>query len=281
MENTFFKSPVVTVDWLKENINNDKLILLNATISNPNAKNVEEDNLQIKESRFFDLGKKFSDTSSDLPHTMVSPEVFQEEARKIGINNDSILVVYDKLGVFSSPRVWWMFHAMRFKNIAVLDGGFPAWKKEGGETEEMELKEYPTGNFEAKYHYSSFCDKNYVKDTIDELMITTCDARPEGRFCGTTPEPRPGLRGGHIPNSVNIPFTSIIKDGKIVSKAELEKAFDGISKTHELIFSCGSGVTACILALAATILGYEDITVYDGSWSEWGIPSELPVVEGK
>lgn len=261
------KSPVVSVAWLHENLTAKNLIVLDATI-NKVFDNVLD---QISDSRFFDIKKKFSDLLNPFPSAFPSVEQFQKEARALGINNASAIVVYDDKGIYSSARVWWMFKAFGHHNIAVLDGGFPAWNKAGFSTEKMKIYKGESGDFIAQPQLGFMKFFNDVKDASESKSHNIIDARSAGRFNGTVQEPREGLRMGTIPNSVNLPFTDLLKDGVLKSKKELAKAFYMVADINDdIIFSCGSGLTACVLALGAEISGYKNISVYDGSWTEWG-----------
>ncbi|MEP5613350.1 MAG: sulfurtransferase [Cyclobacteriaceae bacterium] len=275
--------PTVSIDWLKTNLDHPNLILLDASLPKPMAK--AEDNplagIQIPGTLFFDIDHSFSDSSVNLPHTMLPDEDFNREARKLGINNESILVVYDNLGVYSSPRVWWMFRAMGHEEVAVLDGGLPEWVSAGFSTEAKGKRQVSEGDFTGNRQSGFFRNAEEVLRFQSNGDTLTLDARSRGRFEGTEPEPRPGLRGGHIPNSVCLPFSEVVAGNKMKNSLELKKQFDELGVKHQdLVFSCGSGLTACIIALAAQIAGYDKLSVYDGSWSEWGQPGDLPVSTG-
>lgn len=265
------EKPLVSVNWLCQNLDAKNLIVLDATI----PKATELDVIAYKEiiptALFFNLKQKFSNVSAPFPTTFPELKQFQHEAQKLGINQDSLIVVYDDKGVYSSPRVWWLFKAFGFDNVAVLDGGLPAWKKAGFQVSNNYKTLKTAGNFKAKKpkkQMAFFKDMQQHVKTNQRLVV---DARSEARFRCMVDEPRVGLRRGTIPNSVNIPFESLLNSGVMKSEAELQTIFSKIAKPNDaLTFSCGSGITACVLALAATLLGYQNLTVYDGSWTEWG-----------
>ncbi|GAA4947799.1 3-mercaptopyruvate sulfurtransferase [Algibacter agarivorans] len=263
----YLKEPIVSVEWLQNNLVADNLIVLDGTIN----KVFDASQNQIPGARLFDIKKKFSDTSNPFPSAFPSAEQFQKEARALGINNDSAIVVYDDKGIYSSARVWWLFKAFGYTNVAVLDGGFPAWLKAEYPTESMKLYTGDSGDFEANLQPQFMKFFKDVQDASKNKTHNIIDARSAGRFNCTVPEPREGLRMGTIPNSVNLPFTDLLENGILKSKKDLAKAFYMVAdKNDAIIFSCGSGLTACVLALGAEISGYKNISVYDGSWTEWG-----------
>ena len=233
---------------------------------------------QIKDARFFDLKMKFSDLTSEFPNTMQVPSEFSESARQLGINKNSAIVVYDDLGIYSSPRVWWMFKAMGHPNIAVLNGGLPEWEKKGMPVEKNKIYKGEHGDFTADYNPNLMSDYKDVLNSIKIKSTLVIDARSENRFNGTEPEPRVGLRSGHIPNSSNLPYTELIKNGKMIDREKLLENFSKFDAIQDrFVFTCGSGITACILALGAEIAGLQNNAVYDGSWTEWGSITELPI----
>jgi thiosulfate/3-mercaptopyruvate sulfurtransferase len=269
---------VVSVDWLLEHLENESLLILDATIPKVGSKKIEflEEKSQIKKAHFFDL-KDFSDAEAPLPNTMLTGEKFQQKAKQFGINNNHCIVVYDDLGIYSSPRVWWMFQLMGFENIAVLDGGFPEWKAKKYPIEKFSHKTLSKGNFTANYHFEKITFMTDVLANVSSKKYLVLDARSEGRFFGTEPEPRKEVRGGHIPNSKSLPHTDILDGTKMKPTDELKMIFETKNPENKpLIFSCGSGITASILALGATIAGIKNHSVYDGSWTEWGL-SNAPI----
>ncbi|WP_445734156.1 sulfurtransferase [Mariniflexile sp.] len=259
--------PLVSVSWLREHLEAENLIVLDGTIN----KVFDASQSQIPNARLFDIKNKFSDTTAPFPSTFPSQEQFQKSARELGINKDSAIVVYDDKGIYSSARVWWLFKAFGYNNVAVLDGGFPGWKKAGFATEAIKPYTGKPGNFEATYKPELMKFFNDMKKASESKSHTIIDARSEARFKSLEAEPRAGLRMGTIPNSVNLPFEDLLDDNQLLSNEMIETKFQKLAKKEDpVIFSCGSGITACVLALGATISGYENISVYDGSWTEWG-----------
>jgi thiosulfate/3-mercaptopyruvate sulfurtransferase len=272
---------LISVQTLKENLSAENLIILDASmkpVGKVAASTVETD-VYIPGSLRFDFDNEIRDHNTSLPHMMPSAEFFTDEVRKMGINQDSAIVAYDRIGIYSSPRAWWMFRAMGHTQVAVLDGGLPAWIAAGFETV-PQLREKPAqrGNFIAQPVADAFVDADDVMHALNDANYRVLDARSAGRFKGLEPEPREGLRPGHMPNAFNIPYTSVLENGMLKDDMSLRSMFEA-HKNKKMIFSCGSGATACVLALAAEQAGYQDLSVYDGSWSEWGlISSGRPVV---
>ena len=277
-------SVLVDTDWLATNIENEALVMLDASVPPvvPGYTSINDDAKfsAIPGARRFDYDGVFCKPNSVLPHMMPAQELFQQEARKLGINADSVVIVYDDVGLYASPRAWWMFRAMGHAQVAVLDGGLPKWIKE----ERGIIKQYDNyrdGNFLANLDTDLFCDFEVVLKGLYEPRCQILDARSTGRFKGIDAEPRPGVRAGHMPNAKNLPFPEVLSGGELKPAEELRDLFSQlIEKDQKIITSCGSGITACILTLAATVAGYENLAVYDGSWAEWGLPSKLPVVTG-
>ncbi|ARV05870.1 hypothetical protein BTO04_03770 [Polaribacter sp. SA4-10] len=274
-----FNKPLVSVDWLYSNLDTNKLIILDCTIPKVTEKTkLEEVKEQIKGAIFFDIKKIFSDVNSPFPNTILSPDKFEEKAQQLGLNSDSILVVYDDLGIYSSPRVWWMFQLMGFKNIAVLNGGLPLWKSKNYPIETPKKLQLKKGNFKVDYQPGKIKFTKNVLLAIENDKILIADARSKDRFYARELEPRKEIRNGHIPNSVSLPFNEILENGLMKSVEELTEAFSKINQNKEqIIFTCGTGVTASILALGAELAGIKNYSVYDGSWTEWGSTDNLPI----
>jgi len=233
----------------------------------------------INSTRRFDINNQFSDLQNPLPHTMPSEQQFNKQAQRLGINHNSQVVVYDHFGVFSSARAWWMFKSMGHHNIAVLNGGLPAWLKAGFPTVKADDNaEYNLGDFKGKFDQHYFCDAKQVLQMLSQKNTQVLDARSPSRFLGQEEEPRAGVRSGHMPNAKNLHYKILQIDGSLVNDKQLKQCFEQVTIENDpLIMTCGSGVTACVLALAANILGYKNIQVYDGSWSEWGADPQLPI----
>ena len=227
----------------------------------------------------FDLDGEGSDHTSSLPHTLPEQAVLSALFGKLGITTDKPVLIYDNSGMFCAPRVWWMLTAMGHSNAAVLNGGLPAWKAAGHDVVSQPA-EPASKEFTGTAGDDWFCNTDKVLTAIEEPSVTIWDARSRPRFEGSAPEPRAGLRSGHMPGAVNVPFTELLDNGTTLkSPAALKNYFTehGIDLTKPIICSCGSGVTACVIGLAALEAGAEQVTVYDGSWSEWGGNSSLPV----
>ena len=261
----------MSVTWLNEYLTSPDLVILDASIPKVTGDETIINEVQIPSARFFDLKNKFSDVSAPFPTTFPYEEQFTKSAQELGINKDSAIVIYDDKGIYSSPRAWWLFKAFGHDNVAVLDGGFPAWKNEDLKVEQKQNYSGKSGNFQARYRPELMKFFEDVKKESQDKKHLIIDARSERRFKGLDPEPRAGLRRGTIPNSVNIPFEDLLLNQHFKDKEELKTVFKKFArKEDQITFSCGSGITACVLALGAEMAGYKNISVYDGSWTEWG-----------
>lgn len=256
--------PVVGAGWLSAHLAAPNLVVLDASVGEFAGASTG-----IPGARRFDIDGEFS--APEGVHTMLGAAEFEARARALGINRDSAVVVYDRQGMFSAARGWFMFVAMGFDNVAVLDGGLPAWLDAGFSELHLDMGPFTPGSFAAEDR-ELFVDALTTKALAQQEGARVIDARSAERFAGLAPEPRPGLRAGHIPGSVNLPFTSLLDEqGRFRAPEEIQQAVDAVADgAQTLVFSCGSGVTACIDALAAYVSGYTEIAVYDGSWAEWG-----------
>ena len=280
-----YKNPnaLMSTEKLSENIDDPNIVILDGTYHLPNVDRDASDefnNGHIKGAQYFNIDK-VCDLDSDLPHMLPSPDKFAEAAGSLGISNEKHVVVYDVYGMQSAARTWWMFRVFGHDKVSVLNGGLPKWLQDGNTLNSDIIVPTPQ-LFKVNYreglvrHLSDIFD---LVETHDEKII---DARTSGRFFGTEPEPRPGMRSGHIPGSVNLPFGQLIslEDKTFLCASEIEKQFLDVIEDIDkpIVTTCGSGVTACILALALFLIGKEDVAVYDGSWSEWGSLSETPIM---
>uniref|UniRef100_A0AAU3GXT1 Sulfurtransferase n=1 Tax=Streptomyces sp. NBC_01401 TaxID=2903854 RepID=A0AAU3GXT1_9ACTN len=269
--------PLVGADWLATRLATTGLVVLDASVGVH-----REAGRRIPGARRFDIDGEMSDSAGPLPHTMPGAARFTEAMRALGADGTDTVVVYDAAGIYSSARAWWMLRAMGFDRVAVLDGGLPAWTSAGLPVEEMAPGGAGrAGDFTARPREGMLVGSGAVVDALADPGSAVLDARSRERFAGTGAEPRPGLRRGHMPGALNLPFGEIERDGRMLPADELRAVLGALLGERErLVVSCGSGVTACVLALGAELAGYREVSVYDGSWSEWGRPSELPVVTG-
>lgn len=287
MADTFKDDPktLVSTAWLDQHIKDPDLRIFDASwylpTANRNTK-AEFDLEHIPGARFFDIDE-ISDLRSEMPHMAPPVEKFMSRMRALGVGDGHQVVVYDTAGLFSAARVWWLFKLMGQNDIAVLDGGLPKWKREGRTVTDAEP-------IIRDRHMTVNRRNDLVKDVTQVARASKLrdheiiDARAAERFRGEVAEPRAGLRSGHIPGARNVPFNTVLNaDGTMKSPEDIRKTFEaaGVDLTKPAITSCGSGVTAAVLALALERIGKTDHSLYDGSWSEWGMYADLPLATGE
>ena len=271
---------LVSTNWLAENISNHNVLVIDASLPRVGVTENTRANyraVHIPNAIFFDIDE-IADPEATLPHMMPDETIFGSKVAELGISNDSRVIVYDQHGIYSAPRAWWMFRAFGHTNVAVLDGGLPKWRAEGRDVTDL-VPTIKAAQFIANLDEGLLRLATQVNQNIASESEQVVDARGSGRYSGTDPELRPGLRSGHIPKSLNVPYDKIIKDGSMVDAAKLKAAFvdGGVDLNKPITTSCGSGITACILALGLYLNGRDDVAVYDGSWTEWGGRQDLPI----
>jgi thiosulfate/3-mercaptopyruvate sulfurtransferase len=276
---------IVSAQWLSNEIQqgNQRLRIFDATyfLTDKTRDALQEHQAQhIHGAQYFDI-TQIADTDSPWPNTVPTAEAFEQAVRKLGVNNDHTIIAYDRLGLMSAARVWWLFRYFGHQNVAILDGGLPKWLESNFSVDNQAVN-FPEGNFVASVAPELLKTADQVlavANNVDKRSVVV-DARAAARFAGTSPEPRPKLRSGHIPNSINLPFNSLLNnDHTFKDKQQIAAAFRdaGVDVSKPIITSCGSGVTACILALGLKQLGVENASVFDGSWTQWGSTESLPI----
>ena len=275
---------LVTTDWLARHIDNPGLRILDGSWhlpTDPRDARAEYEAQHIPGAQFFDIDA-ISDTSSPLPHMVPDADQFAAQVAALGISAENSVVVYDHSGLWSAARVWWLLRAMGIPRVAVLDGGLRKWLAEGRSTTESSATPKPA-TLTARMDQSLVRDAAQVLRATQDPDIQIVDARAPERFRGEVPEPRAGLRSGHIPGSRNVCYKALLgEDGTLKPDAQLKQAFEeaDVDLKKPIITTCGSGVTASVLYLALEKLGHHDLAIYDGSWTEWGQKQELPIETG-
>jgi thiosulfate/3-mercaptopyruvate sulfurtransferase len=276
------KTWLIETDELERELEAPDFVIIDATWYMPDeGKNAREEYLaeHIPGAIFFDIDE-IADTNAGVPHMLPSPEKFSSRMRKMGIGDGQRIVVYDRHGMFSAPRVWWMFRVMGAEDVSVLNGGLPKWKAEGRPLMMGEPTPRTPRHFTSRRNLDLVRDVDDMKALVQDGSAVIVDARSPERFSGKAPEPREGLRSGHMPGAHNVPYGQVLNgDGTLKPAAELEAIFEkaGIDHHKPVVTSCGSGITACVLALALAETGHIRTSVYDGSWAEWGADDSLPI----
>ena len=276
------KSWLTETDELAAELDAPDIVIIDASWHMPGeGKDARADYLaeHIPGAIFFDIAE-IADTKSVLPHMLPPPEAFSSRMRSMGIGDGSRIVVYDRRGIYSAARVWWTFRVMGVEDVTVLNGGLPKWKREGLPLESGEPRLRSTRHFTSRRNADLVRDVSDMNSILKDHSAEIVDARSAERFAGRVPEPRPGLRSGHIPGAHNLPYGRLLKqDSTLKSPAELEALFNeaGVDLSKPVVTSCGSGITASVLALALAVIGHRRTAVYDGSWSEWGNMVRTPV----
>ena len=278
--------PLVSAEWLHEHLGDVRVKVLDASWylpGDPRDPKAGYLDARIPGAMFFDIDE-ISDPDSHLPHMAPSPEQFAMQIGALGIGSEDTVVVYDAVGVSSAPRAWWMFRLFGHGKVFVLDGGLPAWRDEGRPLEHGPPAPVSPGDFTVLTPHPELARSvEDVRAALEGKDPQVVDVRPAVRFRGEAAEPRPGVRPGHMPGAMNLPMSDLVgPDGKLAAPAALTELFRGagVDVSRPIITSCGSGIAACVTALALARLGHWDVAVYDGSWTEWGSRADTPVVAG-
>ncbi|MDH6232882.1 thiosulfate/3-mercaptopyruvate sulfurtransferase [Mesorhizobium soli] len=273
---------VVDADWLQSRLGAPGLSIVDASWYLPAQKRdarAEYDAAHIPGAIFFDLDRVV-DPDSNLPHMLPRPGIFAQHVGPMGISADDTIVVYDGPGFFSAPRVWWMFRTMGVYQVYVLDGGFDRWRADGRLVTAEPTKTAPNV-FYPNFDASGVASLEDMRSIVETASSQIADARSPGRFAGTDPEPRPGIRAGHMPGARNVPYSALSQNGELLPLERLKEVLEGagIDLSKPVVTSCGSGVTAAVITLALESLGHTNNRLYDGSWTEWGAQADTPVAK--
>jgi thiosulfate/3-mercaptopyruvate sulfurtransferase len=274
-------NPLVTPSWLAGHLHDSGTVVLDATLPpvgvlprvDTHARYLAQ---HIPGAIFFNIDE-LSDRSTSLPHMLPAPEVFSRSMSALGVGADMTIVVYEQEGVFSAPRAWWMLRTFGVQEVFLLDGGLRAWIEAGFETRSGSVDRIPA-SFHAKLHADAVKDFGQIQQMIAE-RVQILDARSAGRFQGTAPEPRPGIRSGHMPGATSVPFMDLAEGGRLKSAEELRELFarKDVDLQEPITTTCGSGVTAAVIALGLEIVGAKQVSLYDGSWAEYAQHSDAVI----
>jgi thiosulfate/3-mercaptopyruvate sulfurtransferase len=276
---------LVSTDWLADHLHAPDVRVVDGSYYLPHEgldPRAEYETQHLPGAVFFDIDE-IADSTNPLPHMLPPPEKFSSRVRKLGLGDGVRIVVYDQRGIMSAPRVWWTFRFFGHDDVVVLDGGLPKWVREGRPVEEGPVR-VGERHFTPRVNSLMVRDRAQITANLQSRREQVLDARSAGRFAGQDPEPRAGLRGGHIPNSLNLPFTDLLdrETQTMLPPEQLRARFAaaGVDPSQTVVTTCGSGITAAVLSLGLHLAGHADVALYDGSWADWGQPGDTPVDTG-